>query len=89
MIGDIYVPPDKGCNIAPSCLNCPLPVCKYDLPESERQWTVRAAKKESVRLEIMSMHSQGASTQAIATAVQLTTRTVRRAIVWSEINDVL
>ena len=23
---------DGGCNLAPSCLNCPLPLCKYDMP---------------------------------------------------------
>ncbi len=23
---------DTGCNLAPSCLRCPFPVCKYDLP---------------------------------------------------------
>jgi hypothetical protein len=23
---------DTGCNLAPRCLTCPLPVCKYDSP---------------------------------------------------------
>lgn len=23
---------DTGCDLAPSCLNCPLPRCKYDSP---------------------------------------------------------
>ena len=27
---------DTGCNLAPSCLNCPLPRCKYDYPQSQR-----------------------------------------------------
>ena len=22
--------PDNGCNLAPACLSCPLPLCKYD-----------------------------------------------------------
>lgn len=22
--------PDTGCNIAPKCLECPLPICKFD-----------------------------------------------------------
>ena len=26
-------PPDTGCNLAPSCLACPLPLCKYDTPK--------------------------------------------------------
>ncbi len=28
---------DQGCEIAPSCLNCPLEICRYDL-EGETQW---------------------------------------------------
>ena len=27
---------DKGCNIEPSCLNCSLPICKFDLPEQQK-----------------------------------------------------
>jgi len=31
--------PDTGCEIAPSCLRCPLPQCKYDLPaQSQRRY---------------------------------------------------
>jgi len=22
---------DEGCSVSPTCLNCPLPVCKYDM----------------------------------------------------------
>ncbi|MEX0749434.1 MAG: hypothetical protein WD359_01380 [Dehalococcoidia bacterium] len=28
---------DTGCDLAPSCLNCPLPRCKYDVPRSARR----------------------------------------------------
>ena len=24
---------DDHCDVAPSCLDCPLPLCRYDLPE--------------------------------------------------------
>ena len=24
--------PDRGCWLAPSCLECPLPACRHDLP---------------------------------------------------------
>ncbi len=27
---------DDGCDIHPSCLSCPLPVCRYDLPGGKR-----------------------------------------------------
>ena len=26
------IPPDRGCEVAPKCLECPLPQCKYDDP---------------------------------------------------------
>ena len=25
------IPPDEGCDLAPSCLNCPFPICRHDL----------------------------------------------------------
>lgn len=25
---------DQGCSLAPSCLNCPLPRCRYDAPQA-------------------------------------------------------
>lgn len=34
VFSDIYA--DHGCSVAPSCLNCPLPVCKYDAPRANR-----------------------------------------------------
>lgn len=27
---------DTGCDIHPSCLSCPLPVCRYDVPGGKR-----------------------------------------------------
>ena len=30
--------PDNGCSIAPSCLNCPLPFCRYDDPAGYLSW---------------------------------------------------
>ena len=89
MIGDIYVPSDKGCKVEPSCLNCRLPVCIYDLPEDARQSAAQRWRTTGAHAEIWAMHSQGATTQAIATAVGLTARTVRRVIVWREANDLL
>ncbi len=25
-------PPDRGCEVSPKCIDCPLPTCKYDNP---------------------------------------------------------
>ena len=41
---DERVMPDKGCAVAARCLECPLPVCRYDIPPSEWQRTVRAVQ---------------------------------------------
>ena len=30
--------PDTGCEAAPSCLDCPLPKCRYDNPHVWRQY---------------------------------------------------
>ncbi len=27
---------DDGCDLHPSCLSCPLPVCRYDIPGGKR-----------------------------------------------------
>ena len=27
---------DAGCDLHPSCLSCPLPVCRYDIPGGKR-----------------------------------------------------
>jgi hypothetical protein len=30
------VPTDTGCEVAPLCLECPLPKCRYDMTQKER-----------------------------------------------------
>jgi hypothetical protein len=32
--------PDRGCELAPRCLECPLPRCRFDLVEG-KQWRRR------------------------------------------------
>ncbi len=27
------IPADRGCEVSPKCIDCPLPTCKYDNPE--------------------------------------------------------
>ena len=31
-VPELYHYEDTGCEVSPSCLNCPLPRCKYDDP---------------------------------------------------------
>lgn len=33
----IFAHPDKGCEFAESCLNCPFKTCYWDLSEKERR----------------------------------------------------
>ena len=50
---------DTGCEVAPSCLNCPLPVCRYDrlggsrsiLNHSSRDPAIRAARAAGESIE--------------------------------------
>ena len=38
--GPGYSAVDDGCEYSPSCLQCPLPVCKYDDPVGALRWAV-------------------------------------------------
>ncbi len=37
---------DTGCELSPSCLNCPLPRCKYDEPASARRAGIERRDRE-------------------------------------------
>jgi len=67
-------PPDDGCNVAPSCLRCPLERCKYDYgsPAAMNRARRRTAMVELVR----SGHTQGEAAELAGVSI----RTVRRAI---------
>jgi hypothetical protein len=41
---------DEGCDLSPSCLNCRLPVCRYDCPSSTRRLRTLDRDREIVRL---------------------------------------
>lgn len=41
---------DEGCELSPSCLNCPLPYCRYDHPGGVRHIRNRGCDSEIVRL---------------------------------------
>ena len=36
-IPEFYHYEDTGCEVSPSCLNCPLPQCKYDDPDGSKR----------------------------------------------------
>jgi hypothetical protein len=40
---------DTGCNLAPRCLDCPLPRCRYDEPGGARRLLTETRDEEIVR----------------------------------------
>ena len=73
---------DKGCDVAPACLACPLPVCKYDDPG----WRERPTLKERSDT-ILSLLAEGLLPNEIAPRVGCSIRTVHRAIKKGPLDD--
>jgi hypothetical protein len=71
---DHYTYHDTGCELAPSCLACPLPRCQYDEPHSVRAWLVAARDREIVLLR----RRYHAPINALARTYGLTRRSVFR-----------
>jgi len=66
---------EDGCDVSPSCLDCPLPVCRYDDP----RWYVRyRQQQQDLRLaQLMKLERLGAV--EVAEKLGITVRTVYRA----------
>lgn len=67
---------DDGCDLFPSCLSCPLPRCRYDVPggvramlNQERDHQIRVLREDA-----------GLSVDDIADRFQVSRRTVFRAL---------
>ena len=73
---------DTGCNLYPRCLDCPLPVCRYDIPEG--RLTIRGRERAT---QIIRLHQEEhLSVKTIARRCNCTTRTVYRHIQrWNEL----
>lgn len=67
---------DDGCEVSPSCLRCPLPVCKYDDPGRERR-----EARDRRDSEIREAHEQERlSPTELARRFGVSPRTVFRAV---------
>ncbi len=66
---------DTGCELAPSCLACPLAICKYDDPN----WGPRS-KLVMRNKEIARLFERGESVAAIAKQINVSSRTVYRVV---------
>ena len=65
---------DTGCSLAPSCLACPLPQCRYDEPRSARRLGNHARDREIALLR----RRHAAPVEALAATYGITTRQVYR-----------
>jgi len=66
---------DEGCELADSCLNCPLPKCIYDEPGGRQRWL----KKQRDR-EITRQFKEGKGIKELASIFGISQRTVQRAL---------
>lgn len=71
----VSVPDDSGCEVSPSCLACPLPVCKYDEPG-----ILSRMKREGRDEEIVRLRRRGMAVYVIARNTRVTIRTVYRVL---------
>jgi len=67
---------DNGCELAASCLNCPLARCIYDEPGGRQRYMKRLRNKEIVRL----FASEGKDLKELAAIFGISQRTVQRAL---------
>lgn len=66
---------DEGCEVFPSCLNCPLPRCLEEQPRGKQMLRMRARARRMVE-----MRQQGKSVAEIACHFGVSQRTVQREI---------
>jgi len=67
---------DEGCDLADSCLSCPLPRCVYDEPGGKQRWLKRRRAREMARL----FSTKGHGIKELALMFGVSQRTVQRAL---------
>jgi hypothetical protein len=64
---------DDGCEVSPSCLTCPLPVCRYEV-----RGGLAALQRGPRDAELMDAHRKGAGIETLCRQFGLSRRTVFR-----------
>ena len=67
---------DEGCELADSCLNCPLPICIHDQPGGSKRWLKRQRDREMARL----FTTEGKGIKELAQSFGVSQRTAQRAL---------
>lgn len=67
---------DSGCQVAPSCLNCPLERCRYEEPEGGKGATLRARDEEVYRVYLQ----HGPDIRWLAAHFGVSRRTIHRIV---------
>ena len=73
-VPELYVYQDTGCEVSASCLNCPLPQCKYDDP----LWYQRHRRMAQDLNMWTTMRLEGLSVEEAAQRFSVTVRTIFR-----------
>ena len=67
---------DEGCDLFPSCLNCPLPQCIYDQPRGKQRWLKALRNQEITRL----FTNEGKGVKELALLFGTSQRTIQRVL---------
>ena len=67
---------DEGCELASSCLDCPLGKCVYDQPRGRQRWLKGRRDREMVRL----FATGGKGVKELAAVFGVSQRTVQRTL---------
>ena len=67
---------DEGCDLAGSCLDCPFPLCVYELPGGRQHWLIKRRDSEINRL----FAGEGKDVKELAKIYGISQRTVQRAL---------
>ena len=67
---------DDGCEVSFSCLDCPLPICKFDDPG----WIQRESRQSRDEAMISARRSENLSVAEVAERFEVSTRTVHRVL---------
>ncbi len=69
---------DRGCDLAPSCLACPFPKCRYDMGDTA--WTARRMLNVARNAEIVRALDSGEHAESIALRLGISSRSVYRLV---------